>query len=64
MLSTKVVKRTGEVVDCDAVRIRTAIAGAVQAVGTPVEGEQIDEILRDIVEEIGAEAYLAEQIHD
>ena len=53
MLSTKVVKRTGEVVDFDEIRIRKAIVGAVEAVGTPVETEQIDEIVHDIVEEVG-----------
>jgi ribonucleoside-diphosphate reductase alpha chain len=53
MLSTKVVKRTGEVVDFDEARIRNAITGAIHAVGTPVGESQLDEILRDIVEEIG-----------
>jgi ribonucleoside-diphosphate reductase alpha chain len=53
MLATKVVKRTGEVVDFDAVRIRVAMTNAVSAVGTPIAEEQMDEILSDIVDEIG-----------
>ena len=53
MLATKVVKRTGEVVDFDAVRIRVAMTNAVSAVGTPVADEQIEEIVSDIVDEIG-----------
>ena len=53
MLSTKVVKRTGEVVDFDESRIRNAILGAIDAVGTDVDEAQIDEVLHDINEEIG-----------
>ncbi len=53
MLATKVVKRTGEVVDFDPARIRKAVTNAVQAVGTPIADEQMDEILADIVDEIG-----------
>ncbi len=53
MLSTKVVKRTGEVVDFDESRIRNAILGAIDAVGTDVDDAQIDEVLHDINEEIG-----------
>ena len=52
MLSTKVVKRTGEVVDFDESRIRNAILGAIEAVGAEVDEAQVDEVLRDIVEEV------------
>jgi ribonucleoside-diphosphate reductase alpha chain len=53
MLATKVVKRTGEVVDFDQARIRNAIANAIEAVGTPIDEVRMDEILHDIVDEVG-----------
>ncbi len=52
MLELRVVKRTGEVVAFDGVRIRAAIDKAVQAVGTPVPDAQLDELTNTVCNEI------------
>lgn len=54
MISAKlmVIKRTGEVVNFDTQRIKSAIAKAVQAIGTQLPMEKIDEIVSSILEEI------------
>ncbi len=48
MLATKVVKRTGEVVDYDTLRIRQAIEKATGAVGQRIEDRKLDLLLGDI----------------
>nr|XP_061804810.1 ribonucleoside-diphosphate reductase subunit alpha-like [Nerophis lumbriciformis] len=52
MLELRVVKRTGEVVAFDEVRIRAAIEKAVQAVGTPVPEAQLGELTNSVCREI------------
>ncbi|MDX1632668.1 MAG: ribonucleoside-diphosphate reductase subunit alpha, partial [Thermoanaerobaculia bacterium] len=52
MLATRVVKRTGEVVDFDVERIRTAIQKAVDATGADVDPLRLDRLVDGIVEEI------------
>ena len=52
MLELRVVKRTGEVVPFDGVRIREAIRKAVLAVGQEVEDEKLDGLVEAIAEEI------------
>ncbi len=48
----KVVKRTGEVVDFDGVRIRNAVAKAVGATGADVGNTSLDRLIGDISDEI------------
>ena len=52
MLELRVVKRTGEVVDFDAMRIRGAIDKAVGATGAKVAGKRLDRLVDAIREEI------------
>ncbi len=53
MVDLRVVKRTGEVVDFDALRIRVAIGKAVGAVGQDVEERTLDEMVETITGELG-----------
>ena len=52
MLTTRVVKRTGEIADFDPVRIRGAIVAAVAATRSEMTEPEIDDVVRDIVEDI------------
>jgi len=52
LMSMKVTKRTGEVVDFDSTRVSIAISKAVSAVSAPVTQELVDEITQDIVHEV------------
>lgn len=48
----KVIKRTGEIVDFDASRIKNAMLKAVRAVGTKISPEELDILVKTITEEI------------
>ena len=52
MLDLRVVKRTGEVVPFDALRIRGALGKAVKAVRADVPGEALDRMVDSVSEEI------------
>ena len=52
MLTTKVVKRTGEIADFDPVRIRSAILAAVAATRSEMTETDADDVVRDIVDDI------------
>ena len=52
MLSTRVVKRTGEIADFDEERIRTAILKAVEAVGEEIPAEAVDRVVTSVTTEI------------
>jgi len=53
MLTTKVVKRTGEVASFDPDRIRTAIHAAVKATKSQLTATEVDDVVRDVVDDIG-----------
>ncbi len=53
MQELRVVKRTGEVVSFDRIRIRSAIAKAVKAVGASLPDEQLDRVSEAVSDEIG-----------
>ncbi|MBI2548071.1 ribonucleoside-diphosphate reductase subunit alpha [Candidatus Woesearchaeota archaeon] len=52
MSMLKVVKRTGEIVDFDVVRIRNALLKAVRAVAAKISPEELDLLVKTITEEI------------
>ncbi len=52
MLATRVVKRTGQVVDFDASRIRNAVANAVKGAGQTIGDTHLDTLVTRICEEI------------
>ncbi len=54
MLATQVVKRTGEVVDFDAQRIRSAIARAVAACGQTMPDTELDAVVDRVCEEVAS----------
>ena len=53
MVAMRVVKRTGEIADFDAERIRTAILKAVEARRAELPPNEVDEVLASIVDDIG-----------
>ena len=52
MVGFKVIKRTGEVVDFDGVRIRNAVLKAIEATGGDVSAATVDRIVEDATEEL------------
>ncbi|MDH3745678.1 MAG: ribonucleoside-diphosphate reductase subunit alpha [Acidobacteriota bacterium] len=54
MLTTRVVKRTGEIADFDGERIQTAILKAVDATEGDVPPQALDAIVEDIVKEVSS----------
>ncbi len=54
MLTTRVVKRTGEIADFDGERIQTAILKAVDATQGDVPPQALDAIVEDIVDEVAS----------
>jgi len=52
MLATRVVKRSGELVDFDVERIRSAILKAIHATGHELPPEQVDQLVDAVCEDI------------
>ncbi|MEM9593715.1 MAG: ribonucleoside-diphosphate reductase subunit alpha [Acidobacteriota bacterium] len=52
MLDLRVVKRTGEVVDFDSVRIQNAISKAIGATGETLSGSAVEQIVDSVTDEV------------